>query len=85
MWTKKTGFKTEVTEIMDQILTKRTTISSQNKYSYDGEDNNDKYRVVENQEWKPATDNVEIPDISDHYDGPHGIKPGVEENIFYYS
>ena len=34
-----------------------------NNYASDEEYNNDQYGVVENWEWEPVTDDLEIPDI----------------------
>ena len=32
--------------------------------------------------WGPVTDDLEIPDIPDHNDGPHGLKAGVEKTFY---
>ena len=52
-----------------------------NNYSSDEEYNNAEDRVVENWEWGPVTDDLEILDIPDHYDGPHGLKAGTEKKL----
>ena len=53
-----------------------------NNYAYDEQDNNEKDGVFENWEWEPVTDDMEIPDIPDHNDGPHGMKAGVEKTFY---
>ena len=52
-----------------------------NNYASDEEYKNEEDGVVENWEWKPVTDDLEITDIPDNYDVPHGMKAGVDNII----
>ena len=53
-----------------------------NNYASDEKDNNKECVFVENWEWGPVTDYIEIHVILDHYDGTHGLKSGVEKNKY---
>ena len=48
-----------------------------NNYAYDEEDNNEEDGVVGDWEREPVTYDLEIPDVPEHYYGPHGLKLGV--------
>ena len=48
-----------------------------NNHASDEKYINEQYGVVENWEWEPVTDDMEISDITDHYDVPHGLKTGL--------
>ena len=64
-----------------KIDDEENTFQIHNNYGHYEQYTNEEDGVIEDWEWEPVTDDMEIPDIPDIYDVTHGLKEGVEKTF----